>query len=391
MTSENGSRLETIDLKRPDITPEFLKKDNASETARILSAKWEENRDNGNLWVIVACGDARVLIPCPENIMSIRSIATGGKKEKKILVSQGVKMVVVMSHIDGKTIIPGKRGRGCGGGAAKEEAINEKEEHKEHVEGIRYYIDNNIDHPDTMIQAYITAYKIAKETKKPTLAVVQDHRTGKIYPFAAFVDGYDIVNSKLDQVGLSKEYNEAEIYADGIPALPETVIPEIFKEFINASKEYMSEMLRTYPNLDEIQETQNPSGVWISSKLPSIRTRYPEATKFPNLFFKLHLPREKDGSKIEITQAMQKEIINQAQYPIEHSIKHFGKPNESFSRTNRIIIETSDINVSRNLAAELAKKQWMKTWLDLPDLDHRIIIIQNKEGISNQIDYFPKE
>lgn len=366
------------------ITPESLYTDNRSEKVIELSAKWEENRDKGKLWAIVACGDARVLMPKPENIISIRSIATCGKKEKKIFESQGVKFAVVMSHIDGETIVNGKKPSGCGGAAAKEQSMNG---HKEKtIEGIQYYIDNNIEHPDPIIQGAINTETIAKQTGKPTLAVIQDHKTGRLYPFAASFDGYDIVSSNINWINLFKGYNESEIYAQGIPTLPEAVIPDMFKEFLDAGKENMIDMLRNYPSLKEMQKVQNPKAIWISSKITSVRISYPKTGSVPGSIFKLHMPREKTGGKIEITPTMQKEVINQAQYPIEYATAHFKKPNESFSKTDRLIIETSDINVSKKLATELVKKPWMQEWIALPD--HKILIIQNQEGISNIIDEF---
>lgn len=367
------------------ITPEALYADNQSIEARELSAKWEEHRNKGNLWAVVACGDARVMIPKPGRIISIRSIFEGGKKEGQIFVSPGVEFVPVISHIDGETIVHGKRPSGCGGSAEKEKAINGSSEKP--IEGIRYYVENNIQHPDPIIQAALSARDITRATGKPSIAIVQDHLTTKAYPFATFFPkGHrNSISSDLDWVSLVEGYNEKEIYANGLPELDSKDLPE-FVEFLDACEEQTRDILSAYPNLKEMQKVQNPRMVIISSKLPSVRTRYPRTTRVPGSIFKLHMPREKNGSKIEITGAMQREIIYQAQYPLGHSVEHNGKPGEPFSKTDRVLIETSDINASRNLAAELAKRPWMKEWLELPD--HHIIVIQNVVGISNLIEQF---
>lgn len=386
MTSEIGRPMEGMSPESIIITPELLMADNQSEKARTLSIEWENNSDSKKLWGIVTCGDARIMTPCPDKIISVRSIATAGTVEKRVLGDESVESIIVMSHVDGDTIENGKRPRGCGGLGAKEEALNGDRE--EATEGIQYYINNAIEHPDPVIQTLISAREIRDVAGKPTLAVIQNHRTGKIYPFAALLERDNIFSRELDWLKLSSGYNEAEIYARGVPILNEAALAQTFREFLDASKEHMSDMLLAYPNLKDMQKVQNPRMVVLSSKLPSIRVRYPKTTDFPGLVFKLFLSREKEKTtgKINITPAAQKEIIAQAQYPLQHAVENFGKPDQPFSKTDRVLIETSDINVSRSLAAELARKPWMKEWLTLPD--HRILIIQNIEGISNIIEYF---
>ncbi len=366
------------------ITPETLLADNATPEARRLRDEWGRNRERKNLWAIVACGDARLLIPRPDNIISVRSIAAAGKKERQIFEDQGIKLIVVMSHVDGDTIVHGKQPTGCGGLAAKEQTLNDG--HEKPIEGLQHYIDNNIDHPDPTIQALVSAQKITKETGKPSLAVIQNHRTGAIYPFAVFTEDCQIISSDMDLISLMHEYDERKIYANGIPKLPTIIIPEIFKEFMEANDQYSEHMLRQYPNLKDMQRVQNPRMVVISSKLPSIRTRYPDTAKYPGVLFKLHLPREKNGSQIKISTAAQREIIAQAQYPIQRAVENFGEPQKPFANTDRFLIETSDIEASIELAKELAKKPWMREWLTLEK--HLILVAQNQEGASNRIERF---
>lgn len=366
------------------ISPETLLADNQSEKAKKLSLMWEENRRQENLWGIVTCGDARIMTPCPERLISVRSIATAGTKETKIFSDKGLKIVVVISHVDGDTIETGKRPKGCGGLGAKEEALNGN--HEKPIEGIQYYIDNNIEHPDPAIQALISAREIRNATGKPSLAVIQNHRTGKVYPFAVFFKDYQTVSKNLDGIDL-KEYSPSKIYADGLPILPDEAIPDMFRKFLNANTQQVNEILIKYSNLKDVQKVQNPRLVVISSKLPSIRIRYPETTDIPGLVFKLFLSREKEGpGKIAISANALRETIGQAQYPLEHAVHNFGQPDKPFSKTDRVLIETSDINVSRSVAQKLADNLWMKEWLVLPD--HRLLIAQNIEGVSNIIEDF---
>lgn len=384
MTSEAPRTEITKTPENIVISPETLFADNQSEKAKKLSLAWEENRRQGNLWGIVTCGDARIMTPCPERLISVRSIATAGTKEVKIFSDKGLKFVVVMSHVDGDTIETGKRPKGCGGLGAKEEALNGN--HEKPIAGIQYYIDNNIEHPDPVIQAFISAREIRNTTGKPSLAVIQNHRTGKVYPFAVFFKDYQTVSKNLDGIDL-KEYSPAKIYAEGLPILPDEAIPDMFKEFINANTQQVNEILIKYPNFKDVQKVQNPRLVVISSKLPSVRIRYPETTDVPGFVFKLFLSREKERpGKIAISANALRETIGQAQYPLEHAVHNFGQLDKPFSKTDRVLIETSDINVSRFVAQKLADNPWMKEWLVLPD--HRLLVAQNIEGVSNIIEDF---
>lgn len=365
------------------ITPDSLLKDNQSSEANRRSDQWEQNRGNKDIWAIVACGDARNMIPRPDKTISIRSIATAGLKNYDIFTSEGVKLTIVTSHIDGETILPGKRPTGCGGLAAKESTLNGIM--KNSIQGIQYYINNNISHPDPIVQAFISARGIRDKSGKPSLAVIQDHRTGKVFPFAAFLTDCQLTARELDWMG-NESYDELKIYAKGIPELPTARIPDIFTEFLEESQIQAIEMLRKYPLLKEMQKVQNPRMIVISTKLPSLRVRYPQIADTPGIAFKLHMEREKrHETGITITPEMLGDVLNQAEYPIRHSVENFGTDGP-FSRTDRVLIETSDIRESRRLAQSLAEQHHTREWLALKD--HKIIVIQNIRGVSNIIEEF---
>jgi len=395
MTTETRMRYTERRNPHERIDPKSLDTDNKSPEARRLSKEWGENRDHEKLRVIITCGDARVLIPNPERTISMRSINLGGKKERNILESKGVGLIVAMAHYDGETFVNGETPEGCGGAAAKKKSV-ESNSHGA-TEGLQYYIENDIAHPDPIVNAFLTAYKLAKEMRVaknqknriPILVAIQDHRSGKVLPIAVFNDnGVDKLSQDVDWMELANKFDKAKFYANGIPTLPESEISdERIKDYLDSNREYMAEMLRAYPDLRDIQEIQNPRIIAISSKLPSFRTRYPETAKYPNSVFRLHMPREKDGEKpMPIAPSAKKKIFEQIEYPVSHAIENFGKPGQAFSDTDRIIIETSDINVSKDLAADLVAQPYMKEWLKLDD--HKIIVIQNKEGISNVIEFY---
>ena len=138
-------------------------------------------------------------------------------------------------------------------------------------------------------------------------------------------------------------------------------------EYIDANNKYMTDMFRQYPDLKEMQKVQNPRMIAISSRLPSLRTRYPKTTSTPGSTFILHLPRGKNGSKIEVAPHIQVNIMNQVEYPLMHAVEHYGKSDK----------------------AAISRKHWMKKWLALPD--HKIIVAQTQSGLpvaSNIFEYF---
>jgi hypothetical protein len=365
------------------ITPDTLLKDNHTETADKLRAEWMENKRAGELYVLDACGDARVRFPRPEEYVTLKSIAAGGLIESVIVSNAGTKFAVVASHFDGETFVPGQMPTGCGGLGAKDKALKEKKPTP--IKGIGYYIENNIEHPDPLIKALLTANRIAKETGKPCLAVAQDHRTSKIYPFGVFLPGKAPICA-INLIDQLLGYNPKEMYGNGIPELENSSIPDIFMEFIDACKAQMKELLVNFPNLTEMLRVQNPRMIVLSTEIMSAKIRYPEIAGFPGILFKLHLPRIKNGTEVSIDPGKLEDVVNQTEYPIQHAVDNFEKPNEPFSKTDRILIETENIDLSRKVALRLAEEEWMGNWLALPE--HQMLIAQTQEGITQLIEQF---
>lgn len=373
-TQEQDTRLIVI-------TPRSLGEDNEREApGRIV--QFLANKDLKKLRVAAGCVDARVLIPDPEKTISMRSIATAGSKEYRIIESRGVEMAIVLGHFDGETVEPEKRPTGCGGLGAKEQAINGSDES---VRGIDFYIRNRVQHPDVCVQCLMTADEIAAQTGKPTLAAVQDHITAVIYPIAAFLDGGLIRASRIRDRDLII-YNQANIYRDGIPALEDDEMPGIFGEFMEASRAQARDLAMRFPTLRDMQRVQNPRMVVLSTELMSMRLRYPQTSDTPGILFKLHVPREKMGSGISIKPELLEESLGQAQYPLEHAVHNYNTDN-AFSKTNRLLIETEDFNLSVQLAQSISERDWMQKWLGLED--HKIIVAQSRDGITNKIDWYP--
>lgn len=372
----------------PMITPKALYEDNHSEQAGRLRQEREKARRKGDLTAYFSCGDARIFTPKPESSMSIRSIAAGGSKipYERLVNNRGVARIVVLDHHDGDTVKPGQKPNGCGGLAAKEQVNGDKPGQKD---GILEYIEHEVKHPDVIIQALLTAEEIARITDKPVMAATQDHLTEIIYPIAVFLEKG---NHKLTAIRLGDiagdQYNPTRLYADGIPVLPDYLIPPNFLELLEANRKEVAYLEKHYPNLRKKQKVQNPKMVVITTAIMSMRVRYPTISQEPGSLFKLNVPRKKEGTHTSISHADLTRTLNQAQYPIQHSVKNHDDPTKPFSATNTVLIETGDMDLSRKLAGEAVEKPWMKDWLSLPD--HQIIVARTQAGITSEIEQFTK-
>lgn len=375
-----GKAIELPPIESIPLSPDILRLDNRTPLADNLRGAYEANAGNGSLIGVEGCGDARAILPLPEMSVPIRSISTAGPKDYGIFRDTKIKYAVVVTHISGDTLEVGKMPTGCGGLTAKlsvEELSNE---------GIGSYIKNNIVHPDPIVQALVTANRIVKESGKPTLAAVQDHLTTKLYPIAVFSTPIDY-KSYVDLVGLMVKYDPEQIYANLIPTLKDSDIPDVFKEYLEAANSQMRTLLMNYANFKENQRVQNPRMVVLSTEPRSMRLRYPTTSSRPGFAFKLHVPRQRlESGRIAINPEVLEGIVKQAQYPFEHSADHNNHPEKDFSKTDIFLVETGDIDVSNQIVKRLAQEKWMQKWLS--QKDHEIWIGETNEGITSRIEPF---
>lgn len=366
------------------ITRGTLLTDNHSQLADELRGKHRDYKIAGLLYLLDACGDARTRFPKPEKYLTRKTIAAGSQIESKILTSAGIGFAVIASHFDGEIFVPGQMPTGCGGLGAKDMALKEKKPTP--IRGLGYYIARKIDHPDPLIQALLSANKITKEAKKPSLAVAQNHRNSEVFPVGIFLPGQAPI-CDVNLIDLFSNYNPEEIYAKGIPELERRQIPDIFKDFLADCETQVKESLLNYPNLKEMFKVQNPRMIMLSSEVMSAKIRYPEIASFPGILFKIHLPRIKDGNNVfSIDPEKLEDVVNQTEYPIEHAIQNFRKQNESFSNTDIFLIETENLDLSKKVVLRLAEEEWMQKWMKLEG--NQVLLVQTQEGISQLIEEF---
>lgn len=381
MTAENPFPLER-GIKQEDLilNPQSLFADNRSEEGLEARQRWTAKRNKGELRGFVRCSDAR-LKTIGEGSVSLGNIAAATEPSTSLVSDRGLESLTVLSHIDGETIKEAEMPTGCGGLAAKEKIGN-----SHHEEGVSRYVSETIFSKDPVIQSIVTAEKLAYSSQgKPVLAATQDHLDYTIYPIAYF----QLVRGQMTSVSSVRNediarYNPERIYENGMPTIEEGLLPPLFQDMLEENRREVRGIFEKYPDLKKLQKVQKPRVALLSTDPRSARVRYPSLSSVPGSFFKIHVPREKIGEGYQVKEDDLSHALNQLEYPISHSVEAQGDLTKPFSNTDRVIFETGDIELSRELAQKAAKKPWMKNWLKLHD--RRIIIVQANEGQSNIIE-----
>ncbi len=382
MSAENPNiyRRDTDILRRGEglpVTPRDLYADNHSLEADRRREAWNRHKADGNLTVVWSCGDARVIIPNPETTVSIRSIATGSPSDAypytRLMESPGVKNIIILPHFDGETVKPGEEPTGCGG--LGEKKVQETKSSKEVSEGnsVVRYVKQRVKSSDVLLQACISATITNENTSKNVLAAAQDHRDGTIIPIAAFSDRGRRTISAINLRHLFQgQYDPKIIYQDGIPSLSEDEIPEEFRAYLTLHRKNLEELYKVEPDLVQLQKTQNPTIMALSTDPRPFEVRFPALTASPNTLFKLSVPRTRIDSRISIDDQSLNDALDQTEYPVAH-----------FSNLNTIYIETGDFDRSKRVADQLILNEWVHDWINEPS--HQIIAAQTRDGIVSRI------
>ncbi|MCX6730681.1 MAG: hypothetical protein NTZ55_02435, partial [Candidatus Roizmanbacteria bacterium] len=217
-----------------------------------------------------------------------------------------------------------------------------------------------IEHSDVVVQTLISAARVAKKTDAPIYASLVDHRTYRWSPIAVFHGG--TINTQIPLSALFA-YDPAQIYQNGIPEMPIINDRSLLSDLYAENRIQMDEMLRRNPDFYMTQKTQDPHSILFSTDVRSPRIRYPNLSG-PNTMFRVRVPYEKDagGSITGINPQHLESSFAQVQYPISHTVgSSVGKP---FHSTRNLIVETPDLDLSREVADKLAEKEWMRPWIE---------------------------
>lgn len=361
------------------ITAQTLYNDNHSQQAEEARERWSELKLKGKLRGFVRCSDAREKI-VGEGV-SLGNISAASVPSSRILNDRGLESLTVLSHFDGETVEPGKMPTGCGGLAAKG-TIGDTPQ----VEGIGKYVSEEIFSEDAVVQSLVTAERIARIADgKPVLAGVQDHLDYTIYPVAYFQSERGQMRS-VNSVRYEDifKYNPARIFENGVPTIDESFLPQELLEVLEQNAREARGILEKYPDLAKLNKVHRPRMVLLSTDIRSARVKYPTLTMPPGSVFKIHLPRERMGEELTVSDRDIPQALSQLEYPIKHSYDNHGDPQKPFSNTDRLIFEAPGMDQSRKLVKEAMKMSWLQNWISLPN--KRILVAQVNAGIVNDIE-----
>lgn len=352
----------------PLTDPKILLADNESRLAKKLLHKYYEAKEKGTLTQVLGCSDARANAGdfMSDPIIEFEaSIAAAGDKTfmTRTVIHPGVQQILTIQHFDGSTISKDKPPKGCGGLGVKEERVNTNAHPAE--KGILAYVDRRIHHPGIYNQSISSAVEVAKHTDKPVLAGAMDHLTGVIHPFALITNHGRNIDASVPM----DQFNDPSyIYRNGIPDLLDTEIPESFLRVLRSNRRRVAQLARLHPDIDRTQKIQDPPAIVITTALLPTSIRYPSTFGEPNTNFDISMPYVKSNGRVMgLHEQGLEEVLAQLEYPIGNAIQaQTGHGGHGFHKTNRLIIETPDLQLSRKVGSIVRSEAWMKPWLHIP-------------------------
>lgn len=390
-----GGKIELSDSERSlilernsiQITPEVLLSDNQHPDTQESIDAWRNIRESHALVVVDKCSDARSFEDKPEGKVILPSIAASGPIEpfERVYQDPKVKAIMTLSHYSSLQEKIGENPSGCGGRAGKAAQKNGSGP----IEGdTNLFIRQHVPHEDVVVNSVLRALKLTRITGKPVLAGAQDHITGRIKPLAWFHTNERGKHTGESEIPLDflveGGYDPKKIYEQGVPSLPIEALPDDLAQLIIDNQIHVAALEQSFPDFHTSQEVQNPKTLLLSTSTKPARIRYPRTFGFPGTFFSLRFGRERiDGGDIVNPESLH-EGLRQAHFAIYNSVKNHGNDAEQFSRTNTVLIETSSLDRSFDLAVELAEKDWMKDWMGLEG--HQILLARTRAGITDRVE-----
>lgn len=369
------------------VNPNSLITDNASKIARNHLQEWRnaKEKENGLITLFVVCGDSRIVtadISGDNKIVSISSIAESGdlKPFANLLQHPMVGQIVVLGHFDHEKINPAKKSiSGCGGRDAKAR-IEEGTLTIENAE-LHHYITERVS-PHFLRNIRKTVEQAGKLSGKPTLGVMVDHLTDAAFPMIELINGKEVMYPEQDLKRFPwRKIDEVQKfiddYGDYFPQLKIDDLLPVFRQFIEKNRKKAKARLKKDPEFIGRQRIQNPSTVVISTCPIPVALRYPEAFGHPNEAFVIRKAFDKKEAEIRPTDIDFLSIVGQLYYPLKQA---------DFSRTNNILIETPNLEMSAQIAARLLKIPFVQDWVN--KRQGKIMIAKLEHHETKEIQYF---
>lgn len=342
-------------------TPESLLQDSESFQSIEAVGQWREAQERGTQTMTDACSDARVSVRHALNghnaLVSITGIAASQPliPYRFAATHPGVHNILTVGHLR------------CGGLAALAQLQNSN---ARPFGGAYDYVSSQIKSPDVVVQTTRTARHLAYLSNRPTLAMVMEHETEQLYPVAFFTErGYSYQASfSMDDLA---DQNLDRIYQGNfMPEFNEDWLPGDMQALMEKNRKQVKSNMDN-PGFIESQKVQNPHSILVSTSIIPASNRYTEVFGKPNTCFAIRLPLVKEPDNgFTIDPVQLRHVINQADYPISHSMEGHGP----FNRTRRLIIETPDISDSKRIADAFVSEPRVNEWIE--KYNSHIIITQ---------------
>ena len=360
------------------ITPDSLYDENRSDIARLNRDKHNEAKRKGECTLYSKCSDARGAT-VGINAVSWGSVGAADEPSANLLRNKDNGTAVALAHYDGDTVGPKEPPLGCTALWVKS-LIGDMPEQN----GVRRFVSENVKYKDPLMQAWYVAINMATLSGKPTLAALQDHLTLEIFPIAEFLSqsdgGMDIRTRVNIRHLLDRNYDPKKIYENGIPAISQSRLTDDFIKILQENARERQEILSKYPDLKKMQKVQNPRVAFISTEIMSLKTIYPVLTSVPGSCYKVIIPRNKiEGGHEHVTEENLRKSLDQLELPMKEGVENYGNPNGEFSDTDRLIVQTEDLELSKEIAQRVMQEKSVAEWKNLDGRE--IIIVQAISGV----------
>lgn len=350
-----------------------LRADSETDSVRVFRGEFDEAKVNKRVVVVKRCPDSRLVDPRLAAV--IGAIASGGPNSPftGALESPYFEVAAAVNHYDGETIRNGGIPAGCGGRDGKRNGISQCER------GIGRFLDKHVQDDDLIFQTLTAMSHVSfRAGGKSTVGAVVNQRNLVMYPVGFVEGGHAELPSPIGLHNLMKpEYfpiDRVELYKSGIPTINPALIHPRLREFLADYRRTQARFTQKYKkyNLHQMQASQDPDVIFLTSELRPPRDRFPSYFEAPGTYFHVTLAIN-DKKQID-EDYLQKEVLDQLDYP-------FG----NFTSSN-LIIETRSIDTSAAIAKRVVESEYAQKWRERKDTV--IILLETAQGITYNSDVY---
>jgi hypothetical protein len=335
-------------------TPDQIRLDNQSPLARAYLTEWKNNFFRGNLSVIWRCSDSRFVVPA-QGVAEVGSIAAAA--HPGFLLTVPGRVNILMNH------------EPCGGRSVKK--VQEEQGPQPGRTDSAAYVERFIYSSEPDYNGMANGLEVAKVTKRPTLIVTQEHRTGKLEPVTIILphrgasgeDMYQdpLINEAIMEVLETGRYSTQGRDPEAFNAFNPIVTP--FIPFLNRYSETLS------GNIKPDDSIIDPTTVLVTTEFAGLQ-RFPKTlgAKRNTVFTVTVPPIQPDGS---LAEGHIKDQFDQVHYPIAHALGNPEQdPNKPFARLangGTLLLEANHPLQLLLMVNEVNSRPYVREWAKKPN------------------------